>query len=240
MFGNLRYTLAKARTLHFATLVSFSYFRAMKRQLCLVLLSAGLSCLSPLMAADDTPAAIAARQEAEEERYKRMNAEIEDLKTTLQSYQKNLQTMQQEIRKLTEEVARANSNSKDAASRESLNSLQKAIEEVDKKRLADNELVTAQLARLIKGLSDKTSTPPRSNPGPGTTPKAGPDTPKTGSEKGFEYIILRDDTLSAIVTKAVKQGVKVTQKQVIEANPNVNWNKLRIGQKIFIPAAAQP
>jgi myosin heavy subunit len=220
-------------------LAFFFYFRVMKRQLCLGVVLTGLCCLPSLFAADDSPAAIAARQEAEEERYKRMNAEIEDLKSALQSYQKNLQMMQQEIRRLSDEVSRANGNSKEAASKESLSNLQKAIEEVDKKRLADNELVKAEFARLIKGLSDKPSAP-RSNSVPGTSSKPAPDPPKTGSEKGYEYAILSGDTLSAIVTKAVKQGVKVTQKQVIEANPNVNWNRLRIGQKIFIPAPAQP
>src|SRR5436190_265516 len=108
----------------------------MKRQLCLGVVLAGFSCLPSLFAADDSPAAIAERQEAEE-RYKRMNTEIEDLKSALLSYQKNMQMMQQEIRRLSDEVARANGNSKEAASRESLNNLQKAIEEVDKKRLAD-------------------------------------------------------------------------------------------------------
>jgi LysM repeat protein len=32
----------------------------------------------------------------------------------------------------------------------------------------------------------------------------------------------------------------VTQKQMMDANPGVNWNRLRIGQKIFIPAPAKP
>jgi LysM repeat protein len=36
-----------------------------------------------------------------------------------------------------------------------------------------------------------------------------------------------------------KQGLKVTQKQIMDANPGVNWSKLRIGQKIFIPSPAQ-
>jgi len=43
--------------------------------------------------------------------------------------------------------------------------------------------------------------------------------------------------VSGIVNKLSKQGLKMTQKQIIDANPVVNWNKLRVGQKIFIPAA---
>jgi LysM repeat protein len=31
---------------------------------------------------------------------------------------------------------------------------------------------------------------------------------------------------------------KITMKQVQDANPGVNWNRLRIGQKIVIPTPA--
>ena len=31
------------------------------------------------------------------------------------------------------------------------------------------------------------------------------------------------------------EGHKVTEKMVMDANPGVNWNRLGIGQQIFIP-----
>ncbi|MDB6057278.1 MAG: hypothetical protein JWO95_1122, partial [Verrucomicrobiales bacterium] len=49
--------------------------------------------------------------------------------------------------------------------------------------------------------------------------------------------------LSAVVQaynkKFVSEGMKkISQSQVQAANPNVNWNRLRVGQKIVIPAPA--
>ena len=38
-----------------------------------------------------------------------------------------------------------------------------------------------------------------------------------------------------IIAKLRTRNMKITQRQIIEANPDVNWNKLQIGQKIFIP-----
>src|SRR5258706_11235509 len=77
-------------------------FSAMKRQVILCALLAGFTSAVPQLRAQDTPATVAERQEAEE-RYKRMSAEIEDLKTANQSYQLRLNELREEIRRLTEE-----------------------------------------------------------------------------------------------------------------------------------------
>ena len=43
------------------------------------------------------------------------------------------------------------------------------------------------------------------------------------------------DKLSMIVQAYRQKGVKVTMQQVKEANPDVDPNKLLVGQKILIP-----
>ena len=58
-------------------------------------------------------------------------------------------------------------------------------------------------------------------------------------EKGIEYVIKSNDTLSGIVTACRARELKVTQKLMREANPDVNWDRLRVGQKIFIPIPGQ-
>ena len=57
-------------------------------------------------------------------------------------------------------------------------------------------------------------------------------------DTGFEYTIQSGDTLSGLVLKLRKQGMNVTQKQLKDANPDVNWDKLKVKQKIFIPERA--
>jgi LysM repeat protein len=207
----------------------------MKRYvLCLL---AGLCCLAPRAHTQDTPTAIAERQEAE----KRLNAKIEDLEATVQSQQRKLGDLEQAVQRLRDELAHATSNNKNAAIEKDISDLREKLSRIEKNREADNNKVLAEFERLRKGLLEKSSPtaapPPENNTKPPKTNTSEP--PKPTSDKGYEYTIAQGDTLSGIVNKLIKGGVKVTQKQVSEANPNVNWNRLRIGQKIFIPAPAQ-
>ena len=213
----------------------------MKRYLICCALLAGVS--SSLPGGQDSPADLAARQEAEE-RYKTMSAKIEDLQQELQAYKKNLAGVGDELKALREETVRAHNNNKDVAVQKSLEQLAEAIREVDKKRIADNEKILAVLAGFKETLKDKPSAaaprpPAPAGVSPTVPPKSAGESPKSGAEKGYEYAIRERDTLSAITTKLVQQGIKVTQKQIMEANPSVNWNRLRVGQKIFIPAPSQ-
>jgi beta-lactamase regulating signal transducer with metallopeptidase domain len=52
-----------------------------------------------------------------------------------------------------------------------------------------------------------------------------------------EYVIRAGDTLSRIVSTFREQGSSITQQALREANPDVHWNRLRIGQRIVIPYA---
>lgn len=202
--------------------------------LCAFLVS--FSSLPSITRAQETPADAATRQEAEE-RYKRMSADIEDLKTTIQSYQQRLSEQRDEIRKLSEELARA-ANNKDLATRADLKHLAENIKEVDDKRIADNEKVMNEFTRLGKTLTAPTKVSPT-----GSTPnpvKPVSDSVKPTKETGLEYVVRSGDNPKVISVTLAKQGVKVTQKQIIDANPTVNWVKLRIGQKLFIPAQLPP
>ena len=187
----------------------------------LIVLAAG-----PARAADiaGSAAAVAAQQEAEE-RYKQMAATVEEMKETQAAQQRKIAALAAELGKLRDDVVKANNN---AATTDSLKRLADQIQEVDKKRVADNERILAEFAKLGKAIS---VTPPAH---PRTT-----DTPinplPVASGEGFDYVIAKNDTLGDIVTAYRKQGINVTRKMVMDANPNVKWEALRIGQKIFIP-----
>ena len=199
-------------------------------------LAAALLLTLPLggLRAEDAATEIAARQEAEEN-YKRMNARVEDLQAALESQKRSFESLQKEIHKLQEEVARITASNAGAATQESLKGLAKSIEEVDKKRIADNERTLAAFDQIAKLLGNKPPSSPNRNPAP---PTGGPATPpRTGGEKGNKYAIRDKDTLSGLVIALNKQGYKTTQKQIMDANPGVNWNRLKINQEIFIPEA---
>ncbi len=60
-----------------------------------------------------------------------------------------------------------------------------------------------------------------------------PPVPFTAPSAGQEYVVAKGDTLSSI---AKKYGV--SWKAIEQANPGVNSNKLKVGQKLQIPAAS--
>ena len=50
------------------------------------------------------------------------------------------------------------------------------------------------------------------------------------------YVVQSGDTLSVIVQAYNEKGIKVTTKQILKANPGLVPEKMKVGQKIFIPA----
>ncbi len=211
----------------------------MKRHFIFLALLTSFLSLRATLNAQESPAAAAERQEAEE-RHKRMSADVEDLKATLQSCQQRLNEQKEEIRRLNEELARFGNN-KDLATKEDFKHLAEKIREVDERRIADvknlQEKVTAEFARLGKLLAAPPTKPiPNATPTPST--KVPPAEPKTGGDKGYEYSIRSGDNPRVIAQALGKQGVKITSKQITDANPGVDWTKLRVNQKIFIPATS--
>ena len=224
----------------------------MKRILILTVLLAGLSVVSASRGADD-PATASAEREAAEERYKALNARLDGLEETFGVVRKRLAKLDEESGRLREEVSRLTSKNSDAATKENLERLAKSIEEVDRKRQSDNDKVLAALTALQKSFEKSGGPAPRSSPSPPATPRG----VSPGSSPGgghsvtppprdnvpgqlFEYTIKKNDTLLGIVGKLRSAGYKVTQKQLEDANPGVDWKKLKIDQKIkvFIPQAA--
>jgi LysM repeat protein len=57
-----------------------------------------------------------------------------------------------------------------------------------------------------------------------------------GDDKVFPYTVQSGDTLDAIVQAYKEKNIKVTVAQILAANPGLKADKLRVGQKIFIPA----
>jgi Skp family chaperone for outer membrane proteins len=207
----------------------------------LLLLSAGSAAWS-----QETPAEIIQRREIEDS-IKELKGKIADLETATQSFQKQIDKLEQELARLREELSSTRNNNATAALEERVKRLSDSITEVDKKRQADNEKLTQYIEKSFSRLEKSISVPPPPRPSaspPSSPSKTGPGGNKaaapSGNEKVLEYTVQPGDTLSGIVAKVRKEaGLKVTQKQVMDVNPNVNWNRLQVRQKIYIPALAQ-
>jgi TolA-binding protein len=210
----------------------------MKRTLASILFASLLLTGGAVRAADAV--SLAAQQEAEE-RYKRLSATVEELQVKAEAQQKQISALSSEVNKLRDEIARNNNN---AATQESIRELNKQIQKVDEVHVADNKRIQEALEKLGKAIRDMAAAPgprprPSNNDGPATPPgRTNPQPPAGGApavEDGFEHTIQSGDRLDLIVKWYREKNIMVTAKAIKDANPNVDWSRLQVGKKIFIP-----
>jgi LysM repeat protein len=174
------------------------------------------------------PAVLRAEDAALEERLNKLSAEIQVLIEAKEAQNKRIDELAKAIDALTQQQNKPNAS---YASQKDVEVLRDKLQEIDKKRESDNEKVIKELNKL--GASLRTPPPVRPvTPTPGgTTSNAAPANPGDG----FYYEIKPEDTLSAIAKAYSDQGNKVTVKQILEKNPGLKAESLKVGTKIFIP-----
>ena len=200
----------------------------------------------PILAQDATtntppPAVLSAAaaisdKEATEERFKRVEADLESLKSDNALLQKKVASLEEKNGSLRDDLAKAMSS---AVSADDLKHLADKITEVDKNRQADKEVILEQIKKSIETIQKMLA----SNAGAAGAPH--PRLPPPGpepqlSDKGFPYAIKLHDTFTSVLKDANEQfkakGWKpITLQQLQEANPGVNPSTLIVGQKIMIP-----
>ena len=183
------------------------------------------SCVGEGSAQDAaTHAAATADREAAAERYERISSGLQDLIAAQAVLQKRISALADEVRNLRDEQTKASSQ---WVSRDELRRLALKVQEIDQKREDDKRIILEELHKLLKMPAPASSTPASSPPPAART--------GTGVEKGYEHVVEPGQYLSTIVQAYRDQGVKVTLKQVLDANPGLNPDRVRTGQKIFIP-----
>ena len=206
----------------------------MKRILYISLLS--LLITAPLVRGQDSAAAaIASRQEAEEN-YKSLKGHVDDLIAAQADQERKLQALAREVAALREQLGKPAPNN-NYATQEETKHLADAITELDQKRKADNEKIVNEISRQIAKLGKLPPPPP-----PARIEKPAVSEPATSgntkpNEEGYTYEVKPDDNFSKIAAAYREQGVKVTWQQIAKANPTADSSKLKVGQKIFIPAS---
>jgi LysM repeat protein len=168
------------------------------------------------------------------EKVERLSGDVERLTQDNLALRNKISALSEELGRIREEVAKASNNSNVQGD---ITRLGEEIKNLDRQRIKDNELIAQKLKDLASMIREVPSTPAV------RPPSRKPSTDETTSAAvgaHFEHKIESGDTLSTIVEaynqELKKQGSRITMKQVMDANPGVNWNKLRIGQKIIIPA----
>ena len=184
-----------------------------------------------------TPA-LRGQDAATEERLNKLSGLIEDLIAGQKSQQKQLAELAREVGSIRDQAAAKPTTV--YASQEELRHLGEAVKEIDRKRLDDYSKIRSQLEKLGTTLAAPLPTSKKNLPGSGTD-GGGDKSEKTPTpEKGIEYTVQQGDTLSAIAQACKDKKIKVTVEQIVKANPGLKPDKMRPGQKLFIPALPQP
>ena len=181
-------------------------------------------CVGPELSAEDA---------ATEERLNKLSGLIEDLIAGQKAQQKQLAELARELSSVREQAAKPSGN---YASQDDLRHLGEAVKEIDRKRLDDYEKIRTQLEKLGKTLAAPAPATKRTPTPEVTSDKTEKSTPP---EKGIEYTVQPGDTLSAVVEACKEKKIKVTVDQILKANPGLKPEKMRPGQKLFIPALPQ-
>jgi len=178
------------------------------------------------------PVVVPAQDAAVEERLSSLSAQIDVLKEAKELQNKRIEALEKQVSDLQAQVSKP---AGDYASTDELKKVADAVREVDKKRQADSENVADQLERIRKavvggGMGRRTT----STPAPTDTPKTTFD----ATAPHMEHKVESGETLSAIIKAYRDKGVKITQQQVLDANPGLKPEKMKVGQTIIIPATA--
>jgi LysM repeat protein len=170
-------------------------------------------------------------QDANEERYNKLSGQIEDLRSAHDALNRKCEGLIKEIESLRSQLDKPSGN---YASDEDVKRLAETVKEIDRKRLDDYEKIRTELKSLGKTLKESTPTVHKASTSASVEPVASEKS--SSPEKGFEYQVKRGDTLSIIVKAYRDNNIKVSTDQILKANPGLTPEKLRVGQKIFIPA----
>ncbi len=190
-----------------------------------------------------------AQDAALEERVNKLNGLVQDLQESRDNQKKLIDSLAKEIDRLREQQTRPNAS---YASQEDLKRLTDALNEIEKKRQADNAAIAEKFDRLGKeignlGRSTSGSMPPAKKSPKSQTPppdKTGSGGAQSTKETGYEYPVQPNDTLTSIAkkyntdpaSKWASSSLKLTPEDILKANPGLEERKLMAGKKIWIPA----
>lgn len=176
------------------------------------------------------------------EELKRLAGEVADLRDANFAQQKRLASLQREVEYLREALREAQERSTtkmaDFATRDDLKKIvDQTIREVDSRREADKKLILGEFENLSKAFTQSARTPKRRE-----EPEPRDSEPARPIEGTFlEYVVQAGDgSLSEIQAKynaeLQRQGrPSVTLRQILQANPKLNADRIIVGQKLQLP-----
>ena len=173
-------------------------------------------------------APVFAQENATQQQLDQLRGKLQDLTDAQDAQTKRIEGLAKKIDELADKVNTPQINN--GPSTEDLKALADTVKEIDKKRQSDRELILKEIEKLGKVAGGSGGGTRTKNP-----PPTVPDNPPSVPQAGHPYVVAEGDTLSAIAKAYRDQGVKVTTKDILNANPGLDSTKLYVGKKIIIP-----
>ncbi|HEY2329372.1 MAG TPA: LysM domain-containing protein [Verrucomicrobiae bacterium] len=187
--------------------------------------------LFPVLFAAFSTTAVFGQDAATQQQIDKLSGQVQDLLAAQEQQGKRLDDLAKQISDLSDKVNAPAAST--AASADDLKTLAAQVQEIDKKRQADRDLILKEIEKLgkVSGAPVKSKSKPAAAPTTDDPNAAVPTVP----QKGYEHIVAAGETLSAIAKAYRDQGVHVTTTQILKANPGLDATKLYVGKKVFIP-----
>lgn len=178
-----------------------------------------------------------------EEKIRRLEADIEDLKTLNSSLTANLNKVTRQVKTQTEVMKKFADAYKiiltDYVRHDTVNQLSRSVREIEQNRESDKKLFLQKFNDLRQLILDNPPkilhVPPNPNNNSGGRPA------RSDEPAGTYHVVGPKQTLTDIIAaynselKRKGRRARVTLTQVKAANPGLNPNIIHPGQKIFIP-----
>lgn len=159
------------------------------------------------------------------ENVNRLQGQLDDLLQSYNALKKEVDLLKSELRNTRSQALK---NKPNTLIKSDIDDLAKSIRDVDRKRIADKELILKEIRNISKNSI-------RNHPPSTLTIK--PIKP----QKGFDHTVQSGETISAIISAYNTQlknegtGKRITLNSVLKANPQLNPRSIQIGQSLFIP-----
>jgi len=197
-----------------------------------------------LQAASPNLLSSAAKAEMEE-KIRRLQAEVEDMKALNTSLTSSLNALNKQVRDQHAAMKKMIDAYKlalgDFAQQSALDELAKSVREVERARKSDQAQVSRKLQELRDIILKNASKPTTVYVAPNPKNDAGGRPAREDESKGVYHEIQKGETVMDIMLaynselKRTGRRARISLQQIRQANPTVNLDRVRVGQKIFIP-----
>jgi len=203
-----------------------------KSKLILILFLAAV--IFPIAAQDAATAALIAERKETEERFRKLEATVEQMTEAYTLQQKRLNSIVDELNKTREENSRLREEitRSTAHGTEQVRKLAEKLQEIETLREADKKLILEEVRKMARVSA---AAPPAERKPELSTQKTG-----DASEEYYPHIVKEGQILSAILSAYNEQFKKegkrtISMAQLLKANPKINPNTIHKGQEILIP-----